>query len=111
MIEEDLGRLVERFNKKSEATPSLRGELEGITRTIAIQLTDEKTYGIDLADARLSHLRELEPGSPADLTITTDRLTFEGLVAKQIGPMKALFTQKLSITGSLEDKLLLRRLL
>jgi putative sterol carrier protein len=43
--------------------------------------------------------------------ITTDVGTFHALVRKDIGPMKALVTRKLSIEGSLEDKLLFRKLL
>jgi len=46
----------------------------------------------------------------ADVRITTDVGTFDALVKKEIGPMKALVTRKLSIEGSLEDKLLFRKL-
>lgn len=109
--EETLRSLVDRFNQHAERTPKLQQELEGLSRTIVVRLTDERSYAVELTKARLTNLRPLETAAKADLTITTDRATFEGLVRREIGPMKALFAQKLSIAGSLEDKLLLRRLL
>jgi putative sterol carrier protein len=109
-VEETLAGLVERFNRRVERTPALAEELRGLARTIAIRLGEGGSYAVDLADGRLRNLRI---GAPAkvDLAIHTDLATFEGLVAKEIGPMKALVTRRLSLEGSLEDKLLLRRLL
>ena len=109
-VEETLASLVERFNRRVERTPALAEELRGVARTIGIRLGDAGSYAVDLADGRLRNLRT---GSPtrADLSISTDVATFEGLVTKEIGPMKALVTRRLAIDGSLEDKLLLRRLL
>jgi len=109
-IEETLAALVERFNRKVERTPALAEELRGIARTIAIRLGEAGSYAVDLSNGRLTNLRSGAP-ERADLSIATDAATFEGLVAKEIGPMKALVTRRLAIDGSLEDKLLLRRLL
>ncbi len=110
MIEETLASLVERFNRHSEKNPAVREELDGVERTIAIRLTDEGNYAVDLKAGRLTNLRAGRV-SNADVTITTDTTTFQGLVSKEIGPMKALVTRKLAIDGSLEDKLLFRKLL
>jgi putative sterol carrier protein len=110
VIEETLAGLVERFNRHADHNPAVRAELQGFVRTIRIRLTDEGTYAVDLRAGQLTNLRSDGTGK-ADLTITTDRATFLGLVAKEIGPMKALVTRKLSIDGSLEDKLLFRKLL
>jgi putative sterol carrier protein len=110
VIEETLAGLVERFNRHSEHNPAVRAELEGFERTIRIRLTDEGTYAVDLRGGRLANLRTDGVGK-ADVTITTDRATFLGLIAKDIGPMKALVTRRLAIEGSLEDKLLFRKLL
>ncbi len=107
---ESLEALVERFNRHAERTPKVAEELQGLERTIAIRLSDEGSYAVDLAGARLSNLRAGMP-EHAHLKILTDSKTFEQLLSKEIGPMKALVTRKLSIEGSLEDKLLLRRLL
>jgi putative sterol carrier protein len=110
MIEETLAGLVERFNRHSERNPAVRAELEGFERTIRIHLTDEGTYAVDLRGGRLTNLRT-DGTEKADLTVTTDRATFLGLVSKEIGPMKALVTRRLAIDGTLEDKLLFRKLL
>jgi putative sterol carrier protein len=109
-VEETLASLVDRFNRRVERTPALADELRGLARTIAIRLGESGSYAVDLADGRLTNLRRGAPAR-ADLSIATDLATFEGLVAKEIGPMKALVTRRLALDGSLEDKLLLRRLL
>jgi len=109
-VEEVLSSLVDRFNRHVERTPAMAEELDGVHRTIAIRLTDVGSYSVDLSEGRLRNLRSGAPPQ-ADVTITTDEATFRGLLSKDIGPMKALVTRKLSIDGSLEDKLLLRRLL
>jgi len=109
-IEPDLRGLMDRFNRHAERTPSVQEELRGVERTIAVRLSDGSTYAADLKDGRLQNLRSAGT-EKADLTILTDEATFRGLVAKEIGPMKALVTRKLSIEGSLDDKLLFRKLL
>jgi len=109
-VEETLASVVERFNRHAERTPSMAEELDGISRTIQIRLTDGGTYAVDLAKGRLRNLRS-GPVSGAHVRITTDAGTFDALVKKDIGPMKALVTRRLSIEGSLEDKLLFRKLL
>lgn len=109
-VEETLASIVERFNRHAERTPAVRDELGGLSRTIRIRLTDAGSYAVDLANGRLTNLRSTDPGK-ADLTITTDSVTFGELVRKELGPMKALVTRRLAIDGSLEDKLLFRKLL
>lgn len=109
-VEDTLASLVDRFNRHVNRNPASADELRGLHRTIQIRLTDGGTYAVDLQDGRLGNLRS--GGSPQpDVTITTDTATFHGLVKKDIGPMKALVTRKLAIDGSLEDKLLFRKLL
>ncbi|HEV2167277.1 MAG TPA: SCP2 sterol-binding domain-containing protein [Thermoplasmata archaeon] len=110
MIEDALRQLVERFNRKADRTPSIQEELAGVSRSITLKLAQGPSYTIDLRDGHLTNLRPGANGG-ADLTIATDAATFEGLLAKEIGPMKALVTRKLTIEGSLEDKLLFRKLL
>ncbi|MCI4317623.1 MAG: SCP2 sterol-binding domain-containing protein [Thermoplasmata archaeon] len=109
-VEEMLAGLVDRFNRHAERTPTVRDELRGLDRTIAIRVTDGSSYAVDLKEGHLSNLRTQVPPK-ADLTVTMDTATFEGLVRKEIGPMKALVTRKLVITGTLDDKLLFRKLL
>lgn len=109
-VEETLLSLVDRFNRHAERNPATAEELEGLERTIQIHLTDGGTYAVDLRNGRLANLRTGGAAKP-DVTITTDTATFHGLVKKDIGPMKALVMRKLAIDGSLDDKLLFRKLL
>jgi putative sterol carrier protein len=109
-VEETLASLVDRFNRHAERTPAVREELSGLERTIAVRLTDAGSYAVDLRDGRLTNLRSSAPPK-ADVSIITDEATFHGLIRKEIGPMKALVTRKLILEGSLEDKLLFRKLL
>ena len=109
-VMETLSSAVERFNRHAERTPSVGEELKGLERTLSVRLTDEGSYAFDLREGRLVNLRTGAPAH-ADVTITTDLATFEGLVRKEIGPMKALVMRKLVVDGSLEDKLLFRKLL
>ncbi|MGC2035043.1 MAG: SCP2 sterol-binding domain-containing protein [Thermoplasmata archaeon] len=110
MIEETLAALVDRFNRHADRTPAIREELSGLERTIAIRLSDGPSYAVDLKDGKLTNLRTADH-LPANVTIQTDTKTFESLVTKEIGPMKALVTRRLTIDGTLQDKLLFRKLL
>jgi len=109
-VEESLTSVVDRFNRHVARTPATAEELQGIERTIQVRLTDDGSYAVDLKDGHLQNLRSGR-AAKADLTVTTDSATFDGLVKKEIGPMKAIVTRRLSIEGSLEDKLLFRKLL
>jgi putative sterol carrier protein len=110
VIEETLTQLVDRFNRHAETHPAVREELGRLERTISVHLTDGEHYSVDLRQGRLQNLRTGDPAH-SDVTITTDQATFLGLVRKEIGPMKALVTRRLKIDGTLEDKLLFRKLL
>ena len=110
MIEETLAQLVDRFNRHAQKTPAVQDELRGVSRKIALKFTDGENYAVDLLGGQLVNLR-IAPVDHPDVTITTDTETFQGLVKKEIGPMKALVTRRLAIDGSLDDKLLFRKLL
>ena len=110
VVEETLASLVDRFNRHATQNPAVRTELAGLERSIAIHFSDADHYLLELKDGLLSGLR-IGNSTRTDLTIRTDSTTFLGLVKKEIGPMKALVTRKLQIDGSLEDKLLFRKLL
>ncbi len=110
MIEETLASLVDRFNRHAERNPGVAQELKGVQRTIAIRFADGRAFGLELKEGRLQNLKPTAPSRP-DVTVRTDEATFLGLVRKEIGPMKALVTHKLSVDGSLDDKLLFRKLL
>ncbi|MGI0054764.1 MAG: SCP2 sterol-binding domain-containing protein [Thermoplasmata archaeon] len=109
-IESALLGVVDRFNRHTDRNPAVRQELSGLERTIVVRLSDEGSYAVDLRGGRLENLRT-NPPPHADVTIRTDSETFRGLLSKEIGPMKAMVTGRLKLDGSLEDKLLFRKLL
>lgn len=102
--------LVDRFNQHTSLKPKVAEELKGLERTIAVRLSDGPSYAVDLRKGKLENLRTPAPAT-VDVGIVTDAATFLGLVRKEIGPMKAIVTGRLKLEGSLEDKLLFRRLL
>ncbi len=110
MIEDTLASLVDRFNRHATQNPGMKAELRGIERRISLHFSDEGDYQLELRDGQLTGLRSGN-SQRADLKISTDTGTFLSLIRKELGPMKALVTRKLHIEGSLEDKLLFRKLL
>lgn len=109
-VSETLTSLIDRFNRHAATHPKLADELAGLERTIAVRLTDGESYAVDLRGGHLENLRSPSPAK-VDVAIVTDVVTFRGLVSKEIGPMKALVLGRLKLEGSLEDKLLFRKLL
>lgn len=110
MIEETLVSMVDRFNSHVQKNPAVGQELKDVSRTIELCITDGSTYYLLLKDSHIAIPGEGN-GKKPDVKITTDTATFEALIKKELGPMKALVTRKLVIDASFEDKLLLRRLL
>lgn len=110
MIEEELVSMVDRFNRHTHSNPGVFMEIKDITRVIEVHFTDGKVYMMRLKDGVLTLPVEGDGHNP-DIKITTDKKTFESLIKKELGPMKALVTHKLTIDATLEDKILLRKLL
>jgi len=109
-IEAVLKDLIARFNTKALDDAKLRKELEGVTRSIEICIKDGESYNFMLKDTQLVNLTKGNLESP-DVKVITDAETFEGLINKTIGPMKALATRRLKIKASLEDMLRFRKLI
>ncbi len=110
MIEETLKELVDRFNRRVAQEPNVGDELKGLHRVVALKLADGQAFGVELSEGRLAYLTNAMPAKP-DVTIRTDAATFLALVRREMGPMKAMVTGKLALDGSLDDKLLFRKLL
>jgi putative sterol carrier protein len=107
---EMLNEQLRKFNERIDNDEKMQKEMEGIERTIQIDITDGTTFYTILKD---KHAEELIEGSieNPDIIITTDEATLRGLLNKEISPIKAfLVTKQLKIQASLEDKLRLRKL-
>ncbi len=109
MLEEELRRAIESFNKRSDTDERLRAELEGKTRAVFIELTDAEGYHFTLRESKIHDFGRGALPSP-DIHITTDSATLEALMKRQMGPMKALVTKRLRLTKiSMEDLATVRK--
>ncbi|MGQ9581940.1 MAG: SCP2 sterol-binding domain-containing protein [Thermoplasmatota archaeon] len=109
MLEDELRRAIESFNRRAETDERLRAELEGKTRSVFIELTDAEGYHFTLRESRILDFgRGAVPGP--DIHITTDSATLEALMKREMGPMKALVTKRLKLTKiSMEDLATIRK--
>lgn len=104
-----LNSIIEKFNTRLETDEKLKKDMDGVIRTIQIEITDGATYFTTLKDNHADILQEGTIDNP-DILITSDEATIRGLINKEISPIKAfLITKQLKIKASLEDKLRLRK--
>ena len=94
--------LITKFNAKTATDPGLRAELDGLTKTIQIELKDGTKYHFTLKDQRVAALFDGGVEHP-DITIATDADTLAALIRREVGPFKAYATGKLRLKGSLDD--------
>ena len=108
-MREAIEELIATFNARVETDPQLQEEVEGMERTIQL-VTEKEAHHMVLRDSRIQGLEEgkLEK---ADVTITTNEATFQGLVDGTVSPFKAMATGKLKLKASIEDALRLRKLI
>jgi len=107
-MREELEALVTKFNARVAKDERLRAELQGIERTVVLELKDGTKYHFVLKDAHVGGI--LDGGAEkADVTIVSDSATVKGLLAGDIGPFKAYATGKLRVKGDIEDLLRFRK--
>ncbi len=107
-VEEYLNTAIEEFNKKGESDPKLQQEMQGIHRTVEIQVTDGDTYNFVLDNAHVSGLKKGSIPNP-DIRVIGSTETFDQLWRRELRPMKALALRKIQVKASLEDMLRLRK--
>lgn len=101
-MRELLEGLITKFNDRVRTDPKLAEELEGLERTVTVQLADGRAFHFTLKDRYIDGLLD-GPAPKAHVTIQSDEATIVGLVRREIGPYKALFSGKLKLKGDLED--------
>ena len=109
-IEQVLKDLIEKFNGKAAEDEKLQRELENVTRKIMVEMKDGETYSFILKDKQLTDFSKGKIEAP-DIRIVSDTKSFDALIKREMGPMRALATGKVKIEASLEDKLRFRKLL
>lgn len=108
-MQEMLQDLLNKLNERMRTDEKLQKEMEGIERTIMIEVTDGDSYFTKLKEL---HADELQVGriDKPDILISANEKTLRGLINKEISPIKAfLVTKQLKLEASLEDKLRLRK--
>ena len=108
-MEEKICELIEKFNKKAEEDEKFQRELEGIERTILLDITDKGKYSFVLREKRIGDFSAGDVENP-DIQISLDSETFNALLNRELGPMKAIATKRLRIKASLQDMFRLRKL-
>ncbi len=107
-MREEIEGQIARFNARVQEDAKLRGELQGIEKTVLLDLKDGTKYHFVLRDTRIDGLRDGPIENP-DITIFADAATIRGLISRELGPMKAYATGRLRIKGELEDLLRFRK--
>ncbi len=108
MIEEKLRAAIDKFNKLAEEDPKVKSEVKDIVRRVQIVLEDGPTYHFVLDHG---HIDGLEHGAidPAEITVTTDTATLEGIFNGEVSALRAYATKKLKLKASLQDLMTLRK--
>ena len=103
-----INHTIARFNTKVNEDADLNKEMEGITKRVQIELKDGGLYFFTLKD---KHIDNVAPGGipEPDIRIISDRATLVGVLKKEIKPMKAWATKKISIKGSFQDLMKFRK--
>lgn len=110
MIEELIGKAIQRFNDRVERDQQLQRELEGMSRTVQVELKEGKSYCFELKGGKMGDLHEGRVDNP-DIKIISDESTLSGLLLGTIKPMKAWATRKVQFKASLEDIVRIRKFL
>jgi putative sterol carrier protein len=110
MIEELINGAIQRFNARVDRDQELQKELEGMVRTIQVELKEGKSYCFTLKDGRMGQLQEGRLDNP-DIKIISDEATLSGLLTGTVKPMKAWATRKVQFKASLEDIVRIRKFL
>ncbi|UCE91210.1 MAG: SCP2 sterol-binding domain-containing protein [Methanobacteriota archaeon] len=108
MVEELLRTAIDKFNGKVAEDPALAKELEGVSKTIQLEVEDGEWYHFRLQDGRVDGPHGGAAESP-DIRIIASADTLTRLWSRKLRVMKALATRKLQVKGSIEDLLRLRR--
>lgn len=108
LVEEYLRQAADMFNKKAEEDPKLRAELQGIRRTVEIDVTDGDSWIFILDNCRVDGIQKGKFDNP-DIRVAASKETFDQLRTGELRPMKALALKKLRVNAKLEDMLRLRK--
>lgn len=107
-LKELLEGLITKFDEKIQVDEKLQQDLDGIERSVLIEVTDGSNYRFTLKDKGVSSFEEGDLENP-DLRVIADTATYTGLIKGDIRPMKAWATKKLQLKASLDDLIRFRK--
>ncbi|MHA2245563.1 MAG: SCP2 sterol-binding domain-containing protein [Candidatus Hodarchaeales archaeon] len=82
------------------------------TKTMAFEFTDlERMFYINIEKGVPGEVIEGEPEGKIHVKITTDTVTWKGIMSGEIGGMKAYTSKRLKVKGSMPDLLKLQKLM
>ena len=108
MIEELINGAIAKFNARVESDAVLQKELDGMKRTVQVELKDGRSFCFNLQENRMGDFHEGRLDSP-DIKIVSDEATLSGLLMGTVRPMKAWATKKVQFKASLEDLMRIRK--
>ena len=100
-------KAIDKFNGRMERDPRLREEVGALKKKVNIDLGTEH-YSFLLKDSAISHFDEGLLESP-DIQVFSDPRTIEDLLTGRMRPMKAWALRKVTVKGSLDDIMKLRK--
>ena len=106
-MEEQLRGLVDKFNKKMAEDEKTRDEVKHLKKTVNIALATEK-YSFKLENAEIFDF-SCTALEEADVIITSTPENLQKLLDKELRPMRAYLTKKITIKGKIQDLMFLKK--
>lgn len=101
--------MIDKFHRRMDKDPDARAKVEPITKTLNIDLGEEK-YSLKLEHAKISGFTEGLLDN-ADITLITTPESLTALIEGTLRPMRAYVTKKIVVKGKIEDIMHLKSLL
>ncbi|MDR0334375.1 MAG: SCP2 sterol-binding domain-containing protein [Methanomassiliicoccaceae archaeon] len=100
--------MIDKFHRKAENDEKLRDKLDGVVKTMNIDLGDE-TYSMKLDNAKITDYREGVVDG-ADIVFISTPENLQALIDGTLRPMRGYLTKKFTVKGKLEDIMYLKSL-
>ncbi|HUS56665.1 MAG TPA: SCP2 sterol-binding domain-containing protein [Thermoplasmata archaeon] len=108
MLERLITEAIGKFNAKSAEDPALARELEGIRKTVQIEVEDGDWYHFALENGSVGALLHGSIENP-DIRVIASTETLTKLWTNELRVMKAFVSKRLQVKGSIEDLLRLKK--
>lgn len=99
--------MIDKFHRRMAKDEEARKEVEPITKTLNIDLGEEK-YSMKLEQAQIVDFKE-GLYDEADITLITTPESLTGLIDGTLRPMRAYVTKKIVVKGKIQDIMHLKK--